>query len=61
LGINDSGVRIPASRSLSWGYLGIKKTQFKEEAGREGVGDGGRNDPNIVCTYELKKNRKKQA
>jgi hypothetical protein len=22
---------------------------------REGVGRGGRNDPNIVCTYELKK------
>jgi hypothetical protein len=22
---------------------------------REQVGEGGRNDPNIVCTYELKK------
>jgi hypothetical protein len=22
---------------------------------RKGVGEGGRNDPNIVCTYELKK------
>jgi hypothetical protein len=22
---------------------------------REMVGEGGRNDPNIVCTYELKK------
>jgi hypothetical protein len=26
---------------------------------REGVGGGGRNDTNIVCTYELKKNKKK--
>jgi hypothetical protein len=27
---------------------------------REGVGEGGRNDPNIACTYELKnlKNKK---
>jgi hypothetical protein len=24
---------------------------------REGVGEGGRNDPNIVCTYELKKKK----
>jgi hypothetical protein len=24
---------------------------------REGVGAGGRNDPNIVCTYELKKKK----
>jgi hypothetical protein len=24
---------------------------------REGVGAGGRNDPSIVCTYELKKKR----
>jgi hypothetical protein len=23
---------------------------------REEVGEGGRNDPNIVCTYELNKN-----
>jgi hypothetical protein len=23
---------------------------------REGVGAGGRNDPSLVCTYELKKN-----
>jgi hypothetical protein len=24
---------------------------------REGVGEGGRNDSNIICTYELKKKR----
>jgi hypothetical protein len=24
---------------------------------REGVGGEGRNDPNIVCTYELKKKK----
>jgi hypothetical protein len=28
---------------------------------RERVGEGGRNDPNIVCTYELKKKKKKEA
>jgi hypothetical protein len=27
---------------------------------REEVGEGGRNDPNIVCTYELKKKRKEK-
>jgi hypothetical protein len=26
---------------------------------RKGVGEGGRNDPNIVCTYELKKKKNK--
>jgi hypothetical protein len=26
---------------------------------REGMGEGGRNDPNIVCTYEYKKVFKK--
>jgi hypothetical protein len=25
---------------------------------REGVGAGGRNDPSLVCTYELKKKKK---
>jgi hypothetical protein len=25
---------------------------------RKWVGEGGRNDPNIVCTYELKKKEK---
>jgi hypothetical protein len=27
---------------------------------REGVGAGGRNDPSLVCTYELKKKKKKK-
>jgi hypothetical protein len=27
------------------------------EGVREGVGEVGRNDPNNVCTYELKKNK----
>jgi hypothetical protein len=27
---------------------------------RKGMGEGGRNDPNIVCTYELKKKNKKK-
>jgi hypothetical protein len=26
---------------------------------REGAGEGGRNDPNIVCTYEYDKKREK--
>jgi hypothetical protein len=26
---------------------------------REGVGAGGRNEPSLVCTYELKKKKKK--
>jgi hypothetical protein len=27
---------------------------------REGVGEGERNDSNIVCTYELKKRKKRK-
>jgi hypothetical protein len=27
---------------------------------REGVGAGERNDPSLVCTYELKKKKKKK-
>jgi hypothetical protein len=27
----------------------------RDEGVKEGVGEGGRNDPNIVCTHEFKK------
>jgi hypothetical protein len=38
-----SAIRLRLNLKLNWGP-GV----------RERVGEGGRNDPNIVCTYELK-------
>jgi hypothetical protein len=32
-----------------------------EREGAWGEGKGGRNDPNIVCTYEFKKKKKKKS
>jgi hypothetical protein len=57
-------VRAPAAAGLrQWGnsifnILRKLQTDFLQPVftPREGVGGEGRNDPNIVCTYELKKN-----
>jgi hypothetical protein len=37
--------------------MGRGKREEAEWVVREGVGAGGRNDPSIVCTYELKKKK----
>jgi hypothetical protein len=39
------------------GREGGEREEGRGKGGREGQGEGGRNDPNIVCTYEYNKKR----
>jgi hypothetical protein len=56
--IPHCGLRLSRDRTAIRKALGPSPTilksrnQLKMTALREGVGEGGRNDPNIVCTYE---------
>jgi hypothetical protein len=49
------GLVLGAGRGLS--IAGLEDGGSRREGRERGRGEGGRNDPNIVCTYKLKKKK----